>query len=58
MDNNNGYNDALSQLRTQAEEASMTESVQVKAKQSAEQEISRLVNFLMPQSSIEFKWAF
>ena len=55
LDNNDGYNDALSQLRIQAQQAATAEDVQTKTRQGAEQEIRRLVNFLMPQSLIEFK---
>lgn len=55
LDDNDGYNDALSQLRTQAQQAATIEDVQIKTRQGAEQEIKRLVNFLLPQSSIEFK---
>lgn len=55
LDDNDGYNDALSQLRIQAQQAATVEDVQTKARQGAEQEIRRLVNFLLPQSLIEFK---
>lgn len=55
LDDNNGYNDALSQLRIQAQQAAMVEEIQTKTQQGAEQEIRRLVNFLLPQSLIEFK---
>ena len=55
LDDNDGYNDALSQLRIQAQQAAMLEDVQTKALQGAEQEIRRLVSFLLPQSIIEFK---
>jgi hypothetical protein len=55
LDNNDGYNDALAQLRSQAQQAAMTEDVQAKTRQGAEQEISRLINFLLPQSAVEFK---
>jgi hypothetical protein len=55
LDNNDGYNDALNQLRSQAQQVAMTENIQTKTREEAEREISRLVNFLMPQSSVEFK---
>ncbi len=55
LDNNDGYNDALTQLRSQAQQAATVEDVQTKARQGAEQEISRLIKFLLPQAVVEFK---
>jgi len=55
LDDNDGYNDALSQLRVQAQQAATIEDVQIKTRQAAELEIRRLIKFLMPQSVIEFK---
>jgi hypothetical protein len=55
LNNNDGYNDALTQLRNQAQQAAMVEDVQTKTRQGAEQEIRRLISFLLPQSVVEFK---
>jgi hypothetical protein len=55
LDNNDGYNDALGQLRSQAQSVAIVDDVQTKTRQGAEQEISRLVNFLLPQTVVEFK---
>lgn len=55
FDNDDGYNQALEQLRKQAESAAMTQENQDKAKQNAQTEIKRLIKLLSPEMEIEFK---
>ena len=55
FDNDDGYNQALEELRTQAEQAAMSQEVQELAQQNAQTEISRLLKFLAPEMEVEFK---
>lgn len=55
FDNDDGYNQALAELRKQAEAVAMSENIQNLAQQNAQLEIARLINFLSPEMEIEFK---
>jgi len=55
FNNDDGYNQALEQLRKQAEVAAMIQENQDKAKQDAQTEIKRLIKLLSPDMEIEFK---
>ncbi len=55
FDNDDGYNQALEQLRKQAETSAMSEENQELAKQNAQAEIKRLIKLLSPDMEVEFK---
>ena len=56
LDSDDGYNQALEQLKAGVEAAAMAEEVKNLARQNAEGEIGRLVGFLSPDLEIEFIW--
>jgi uncharacterized protein DUF4230 len=55
FDNDDGYNQALVQLRKDAESAAMSQDLQELAQENAQKEIERLIRFLSPEIKIEFK---
>jgi hypothetical protein len=55
FDNDDGYNQALEELRKQAEVAAMIQENQDLARQNAQTEIKRLIKLLAPEMEVEFK---
>ncbi len=56
LDSDDGYNQALGQLKEGVKTAATSQEVKSLARKSAEGEIGRLVGFLSPDLEIEFIW--
>lgn len=56
LDSDDGYNQALEQLKEGVKSAAMSQEVKNLARENAEGEIGRLVGFLSPDLEMEFIW--
>lgn len=56
LDNDDGYNESVSLLKDQARKAASMDEIRVKARDAAEEEVSRLVSFIDPTKTIQIEF--
>ncbi len=56
FDNDDGYNESVSLLKDEARKAASMDEIRVKARDAAEEEVSRLVSFIDPTKTVEIEF--